>query len=96
MPLYATALAGDHTVQFEVSVAGVCEAGLHTVVRAGDLAFEPAAHRVLIAWRTSPDSASGLVQLAAPAQVWAVALDDVAQLGRIVPGQRIALLEAAS
>ena len=62
----------------------------------GEIAFWSEQDRVIIGFGMTPLSKPGEIRLPSPCNIWAAALDDVRQLAVVAPGQKIAILEAAS
>lgn len=96
LPIYSTAETWGQAVHFETHVETGRERGAKWNVAAGEIAFWSEQDRVVIGYGATPLSRPGEIRLPAPCNIWAIALDDVGQLAKVQPGQKIAVLEAAS
>ena len=83
-------------MHFETLAETGRETGAKSIVAAGEIAFWTERDRVIVGFGKTPLSKPGEIRLPAPCNIWAMALDDVAQLRAVQPGQQIAMLEAAS
>ena len=96
LPIYSTAETWGRAVHFETHAESGRETGARALVKPGEIAFQAEDDRVYIAFGKTPISRPGEVRLPSPCNVWAIALDDVSALAAVQPGQKIAILEAAS
>jgi hypothetical protein len=96
LPIYSTAETWGRLVHFETPVETGREPGAAWTVGAGKIAFWAEEDRVVVGYGPTPLSRSGEIRLQAPCNIWAVALDDVAALASVRPGERVAVLEADS
>ena len=96
LPIYSTAETWGEAVHFETLAETGRETGAKSIVAAGEIAFWTERDRVIVGFGKTPLSKPGEIRLPAPCNIWAMALDDVAQLRAVQPGQQIAILEAAS
>jgi hypothetical protein len=96
LPLYAEARTWGCEVYFGVPFSSTAEAGAREVIEPGEIAFWPEGDAIAIGYGPTPVSRDGEIRLAAPCNVWAVALDDVRQLKAVHAGERIAILQADS
>ena len=96
LPIYSTAETWGEAVHFETHVDTGRERGAKWNVSPGEIAFWSEQDRVIIGFGMTPLSKPGEIRLPSPCNIWAAALDDVRQLAVVAPGQKIAILEAAS
>ena len=96
LPIYADARTWGQEIYFAVSLASPVELCARDVVRRGEIAFWPEGAAIAIGFGPTPVSQKGEIRLASPSNIWAIALDDVAQLKTIYAGDRIAVLQADS
>ncbi len=96
LPIYSTAETWGRLVHFETPVETGREPGATWTLSAGQIAFWAEEDRVVVGFGPTPLSRLGEIRLQAPCNIWAVALDDVAALANVRPGERVAVLEADS
>lgn len=96
LPIYADARTWGQEIYFAVSLASPAEPCARDVVRRGEIAFWPEGAAIAIGFGPTPVSQKGEIRLASPCNIWAIALDDVAQLKTVYAGDRIAVLQADS
>ena len=96
LPIYASANTWGREMYFPAPVSSDPEPGAKDVVDAGEIAFWPDGDAIAIGFGPTPISKRGEIRLASPCNVWAMALDDVAQLKGVYAGERVAVLEADS
>lgn len=96
LPLYSTAETWGGLVHFETHAETGREPGAVRRVKPGQIAYWAEEDRVVIGFAETPLSKAGEIYLPAPSNIWAVALDDVSVLARVVPGERVAVLQADS
>jgi hypothetical protein len=89
LPLRSTAEIWGEEVFFKTPVESGRERGARVIVKPGEIAFSPDRDVIAIAWGRTPTSKQGELRLWSPSNVWAEALDDVRQLGRVRPGERV-------
>jgi uncharacterized protein len=96
LPIYGTAETWGCAVHFETRVSTGREPGARPLVGAGEIAYWTEDDRIVIAFGPTPLSRPGEMRLPCPANIWAHALDDVAALAVVRPGERVAVLVAES
>ena len=96
LPIYSTAETWGHLVHFETPAETGREPRAMWTVKPGEIAYWAEEDRVIIGFGPTPLSRAGEIRLQAPVNIWAVALDDVAVLAAVRPGERVAVLEADS
>ena len=97
LPIYSTVETwGRGAIHFETHAETGRERGARWNVAPGEIAYWVEQDRVIIGFAPTPISRPGEIRLPSPCNIWATALDDVAQLATLQPGQKIAILEAAS
>ena len=96
LPIYSTAETWGQAIHFETNAETGREPGAKWNVKAGEIAYWVEEDRIIIAFGPTPLSRPGEIRLPAPCNLWATALDDVAQLASIQPGMEIAVLVAES
>lgn len=96
LPVYSTAETWGQAIHFETRAETGRERGAKSNIAPGEIVFWSEEDRVIIGYGMTPLSRPGEIRLPCPCNVWAQALDDVAQLAVVQPGQKIAILEAAS
>lgn len=96
LPIYSTAETWRGAVAFETHVETGLEPAARALVVPGEIALRADDDRIWIAWSPTPISRAGEIRLPAPSNIWARALDDVAALAIVRPGEQIAVLVAES
>ncbi len=96
LPIYGKAQTWGFEVYFTTSIRAGREAGAREIVRSGELAFWTEGDAIAIGFGPTPLSKDGEIRLAAPCNVWALALDDVRLLRTIHAGDQIAVMQADS
>lgn len=96
LPIYAAAQTWGREVYFSAPVTSELEPGARDVVKAGEIVFWPDGDAISIGFGPTPLSKSGEIRLASACNIFALALDDVAQLKSVYAGERVAVLEADS
>lgn len=98
LPIHSTAETWGASVHFEIPAASGRERGAKLNVAPGEICFWSEDQRVLVAWGATPisgaDSGSGAIRLPSPCNVWARALDDVAALASVRPGEKVSMTAA--
>ena len=96
LPIYSTAETRGALVHFETHVDTGLESEAVWTVKPGELAFWVEEDRIVIGYGTTPMSRPGEIRLPSRCNVWAIAVDDVAALAGVRPGESVAVLEADS
>lgn len=96
LPVYSTAETWGEALHFETRAESGREPGARAIVRKGEIAYWSEDDRIVIAWGATPLSRPGEIRLPVPCNLWAIALDDVAALAAVAPGERVAVLLAES
>lgn len=96
LPIYADAQTWGREVYFRAPVTTEREPGARDVVNMGEIVYWPDGDAIAIGFGPTPISKKGEIRLTSPCNVWAMALDDVAQLRSVYAGERVAVLEAGS
>lgn len=91
LPLHGSARTWGPEIYFRTTVQAPAEPEARDVVTAGEIVFWPAGDAIAIAFGPTPLSRNGELRLAAPCNIWAVALDDVAQLRCVHAGESISV-----
>ncbi len=92
LPIYSTAEIWGRAVLFETHAETGREPAAKALVEPGDIAFQSEEDRIVIAYGATPISRKGEIRLPSPCNVWAVALDPVAQLEAARPGDSVAVI----
>ena len=93
VPFESRAATWGEEVYFAAPVRAEREAEARDVVQAGELAFRVEGEAIIIGFGPTPASEGGEIRLAAAANVWGRAVEDVRTLSAVEPGQAI-LIEA--
>lgn len=96
LPIYADAQTWGREVYFRAPVATCREPDARDVVSMGEIVYWPDGDAIAIGFGATPISKKGEIRHVSPCNVWAMALDDVAQLRSVYAGERISVLEADS
>ncbi len=96
LPFYSTAETWGGSVHFETCVETGREVGARRSVKPGDIAYWVEDDRIIIGYGMTPLSKIGEIRMPSPVNIWADALDDVAVLAAVRPGERVAVLHADS
>lgn len=94
LPIRAAARRWGSEVYFDAPVTSGREPGAREVINAGEIAFWPDGEAIAIGFGPTPISKRGEIRLASPCNIWAMALDDVAQLRAVHAGENVAIVEA--
>ena len=92
LPLHSTAETWGETIHFEVPVETGRDRTAKINGSIGEIYFWTEDDRVLIPFGPTAISRAGECRLPSPANVWAMALDDVRALAYVRPGQTVSLI----
>lgn len=96
IPIYSAAEPWGQSIHFETTIETGREATAKQNVKAGDIVYWVEDDRVIIGWGMTPISKAGEIRMPSPVNVFARALDDVAALAAVRPGERVSVLQADS
>ncbi|MDA8231785.1 MAG: cyclophilin-like fold protein [Magnetospirillum sp.] len=88
-PFEARATTWGEEVYFAVPVRAAREAGARDVVEPGELAFRIEGSAIVIGYGRTPVSLGDEIRLAAAANIWGRAVEDVRRLGPVEPGEPV-------
>ncbi len=91
LPLHGSARTWGPEIYFHTSVQAEAEPEARDIVSLGEIVFWPAGDAIAIAFGPTPLSRNGELRLAAPCNIWAMALDDVATLRSVHAGEAISI-----
>jgi hypothetical protein len=91
LPLHGSARTWGPEVYFQTPVRAEPEPEARDVVSPGEIVFWPQGDAIAIAFGPTPLSRNGELRLAAPCNIWAMALDDVAKLRGVHAGETISI-----
>lgn len=88
-PFESRATTWGEEVYFNAPVRLGREADAREVIEPGELAFRIEGEAIVIGWGRTPRSEDGEIRLAAPANVWGRAVEDVKRLATVEAGDPI-------
>ncbi len=91
LPLYSTAETWGQSVHFETPVETGRERAARATIQAGDICYWCEDDRIIIVFGPTPLARHGELRLPRPCNLWAKALDDVALLKTVVPGEKVSV-----
>ena len=94
LPLYSTAETWGAAVHFETPLEAGRDRSAKVIAKPGEIYFWVEDDRIIVPFGPTPISRPGECRLASPANVWAIALDDVAALAAVTPGEKVTLIAA--
>lgn len=89
LPITGRAMTWGDEVYFQTPVDIARESDARELMQAGEIAYWPEGNAVAIGFGETPISAPGEIRLAAPCNVWADAVGDVALLRAVRAGDKI-------
>jgi hypothetical protein len=95
LPIYSAAKTWGGEIYFDAPVGQPLEPNARETAKPGEIAFWPQGDVIAIGFGPTPLSRSKReIRFAGPCNIWAEALDDVAQFRAVHAGEVIAVLEA--
>jgi uncharacterized protein len=91
LPITSSAKTWGREVYFDTTISSEAEPEAREVVHAGEIAFWPAGDAIAIGFGPTPISKKGEIRMTGRCNVWAMALDDVAQLQSVHAGEVVAV-----
>ena len=91
LPLEGFARTWGPEIYFHTKLQAEPEPEARDVVSPGEIVFWPQGDAIAIAFGPTPLSRNGELRLAAPCNIWAMAIDDVAQLRAVHAGETISV-----
>ena len=91
LPIHGSALTWGPEIYFHTTLQSEAEPEARDVVSLGEIVFWPQGEAIAIAFGPTPLSRNGELRLAAPCNIWAHALDDVAKLRSVHAGEAISV-----
>lgn len=96
LPIYSTAEIWGAAIHFETHTETGREPSARQTLKPGQIGYWVEDDRVIIGFGMTPISKAGEMRMPSPVNIWADALDDVAALVVVKPGERVAMLQADS
>ena len=96
LPIYSSAEPWGQSIHFDTTVESGREPAAKQNVKAGDIGYWVEDDRIVIAWGMTPISKAGEIRMPSPVNIFARAIDDVAALAAVGPGERVSILQADS
>lgn len=96
LPIYSSAEPWGQSIRFETTIETGREPAAIRSVKTGDIVYLIEDDRVIIAWGPTPISKAGEIRMPSPVNIFARAIDDVAVLASVRPGERVSVLQADS
>lgn len=96
LPVYSSAQPWGQSIHFETTIETGREPTARQNVKVGDIAYWAEDDRIVIAWGMTPISKAGEIRMPSPVNIFARAIDDVAALAAVRPGERVSVLQADS
>lgn len=91
LPLYSAVEPWGACIHFELPVQAGRDRTSRLNARKQEIYYWSEDDRVVVPWGATPISGTGEIRLMRPCNVWALALDDVACLAALTPGQKIGI-----
>lgn len=91
LPIKGSARTWGPEIYFHTELQAEAEPEARDIVSAGEIVYWPAGDAIAIAFGPTPLSRNGELRLAAPCNIWAMALDDVSKLRSVHAGEAISV-----
>ncbi len=91
LPIKGSARTWGPEIYFHTALRAEAEPEARDIVSAGEIVYWPAGDAIAIAFGPTPLSRNGELRLAAPCNIWAMALDDVSKLRSVHAGEAISV-----
>ncbi len=91
LPIQGSARTWGPEIYFHTELQAKAEPEARDIVSPGEIVYWPAGDAIAIAFGPTPLSRNGELRLAAPCNIWAMAIDDVAQLRSVHAGEAISV-----
>ena len=91
LPLYSSAETWGEAVHFEIPMRSARDQTARINAKPDDVYFWPSDERIILAWGPTPISRPNETRLPEPCNVIATALDDLARLKSVTPGEKVSI-----
>lgn len=94
LPFHSTAETWGSSIHFETHLEWGRDRTARLNIGRGDIAYWSEDDRIIVAWGPTPISRPNEIRLMRPCNIWARAIDDLAPLAAITPGEKVTLAKA--